>query len=75
MEGQEWRIYLATFRNLELGIRESNGLYLWTVTDSNTGSLIAQAQVAGLENAMVGAAEAARADWGSIRWRRNQPEK
>ena len=75
MEDQEPPIYFATFRNLELCIRESNGRYLWTITDSNTGTQTAQAEVAGLENAMVGAAQAAGADWGSIRWRRNRPDR
>ena len=75
MEDQERRTYFATFRNLELRILESNGRYLWTVTDSQTGSQTAQAEVAGLENAMVSAAQAAGADWGSIRWRGNHPEE
>jgi hypothetical protein len=74
MEDREPRTYFATFRDLELQIRESNGRYIWTVTDSKTGSQTAQAEVAGLENAMVAAAQKAGADWGSIRWRSNQPE-
>lgn len=75
MEDHEPPTYFATFRNLELCVRASNGRYLWTVTDSDSGSQTAQAEVAGLENAMVGAAQAAGADWGSIRWRRNEPEE
>ena len=74
MEDQEPRTYFARFRDVELRIRASNGLYIWTVTDSKTGSQTAQAEVAGLENAMVGAAQEAGADWGSIRWRSDQPE-
>jgi len=74
MEDQGPRTYIATFRDLELRVRESNGRYIWTVTDSKTGRQTAQAEVAGLENAMVAAAQEAGADWGSIRWRSNQPE-
>jgi len=74
VEDQERPAYCATFRNFELRICESNGRYLWTITDSETGSQTAQAEVAGLENAMVGAAEAAGADWGSIRWRSNRSD-
>ena len=75
MTDQQPPIYFATFRDLELRICESNGLYTWTVTDSNNGAQTGQAEVAGLENAMVAAAEVAGADWGSIRWRSNRPEE
>jgi len=74
MEDQEPRTYFATFGNVELQICESNGRYRWTVTNSKTGSQTTQEEVAGLENAMVDAAQAAGADWGSIRWHRNTSE-
>ena len=60
--------YFATINDLEPKVRESNGRYEWIVTNSKTGEELARDEVAGLENAMVGAAQAARAEWGALKW-------
>jgi hypothetical protein len=75
MEEREPRTWFAQFRDWELQVRESGGGYVWTVTDSKTGGQTARSEVAGLETAMVAAAQEAGADWGSIRWRSNQPDE
>ncbi len=59
--------YTAQFRNLELKIVTGNGTYLWTV--ARGAEEVARGEAHELEGAMVAAAEAARADWGSVRWR------
>ncbi len=65
--------YTAQFRDLELKIVTGNGTYLWTVARAGTVARAAEEVARGeaheLEGAMVAAAEAARADWGSVRWR------
>lgn len=60
--------YSATFRDLELRIWESDGGYPWSVTNSSTGVVTRRGEAADLESAMVDAAQAAEADWGSVRW-------
>jgi hypothetical protein len=62
--------YTASFRNLELGIWESDGRWIWSVRDRETGAVMFEGARADREDAMVAAAEAAQADWGSARWRR-----
>jgi hypothetical protein len=67
------RSYSASFRDLELSICETAGGYSWRVHNSETGEDASHGEttgVAGLEDAMVAAAQAARADWGVVRWRR-----
>ena len=60
--------YFASFRTLELMIWESQGRHSWRVTHPNK-ALIAQGDAPDLESAMVAAAQAAQADWGSVKWR------
>jgi hypothetical protein len=67
------RTYTAAFRDLELSICEDVGGYSWRVRNSKTGEEAGSGETAGisgLEDAMVAAAQAARADWGVVRWRR-----
>jgi acyl-CoA reductase-like NAD-dependent aldehyde dehydrogenase len=64
------RSYCANLGDLELKIDEANGLYRWSVINSKTGEQLARGEVAGLEDAMVAAAQAAQAEWGVVRWRR-----
>jgi hypothetical protein len=61
--------YSASFRNLELRIRESNGVCSWSVTDAATGEVTGQGETADRVTAMVDAAQAAEADWGGVKWR------
>ena len=61
--------YSASFRDLDLRIWESSSGYPWSVTNSTTGVVTGQGETADLEGAMVAAAQAAQADWGSVRWR------
>ena len=56
-------LYVSSFRDRELKIWESGGGYQWSVTNSGNGEAI------DLESAMVAAAQAAGADWGSVKWR------
>jgi hypothetical protein len=70
MKQEKTATYSASFRNHELSIWESNGCCPWSVTNSETGEVIAQDEAVDRETAMVGAAQAAQADWGSVRWRR-----
>jgi len=63
------RTYDASFQNQNLRTWETKGGYLWKVTNSLTGEIIAQGEALSQENAMIGAAQAAGADWGSARWR------
>lgn len=59
----------ASFRNLELAVRQSGAGYSWGVTDVTTRAVIAQGEAVDLEGAMVDAAQAAQADWGTVKWR------
>jgi hypothetical protein len=61
--------YIASFRNHSLRTWETDGGYQWEVTDSGTGEIIARGGPVSLEEAMIGAAGAAGADWGNARWR------
>jgi hypothetical protein len=74
MEHKKPRTYLATLGDLELKTWQSNGRYPWSVTNSKTGEEIAHGEVVDLENAMVGAAHAAGAEWGAVRWRDSEEE-
>jgi hypothetical protein len=74
MEQKKPRTYLARLGDLELKTWESNGGYRWSVTNSKTGEEIAHGEVADRESAMVGAAQAAQAEWGVIRWRDSEEE-
>jgi len=69
MPEAENRTYAASFQNHDLRTWETEGGYLWKVTSSITGDVIAQGEALSLENAMIGAAQAAGADWGTARWR------
>jgi hypothetical protein len=44
------------------------------VTNSKTGEEVGHGEVAGLENAMVDAAQAAQAEWGVVKWRSDERE-
>lgn len=63
------RAYVASFQDQNLRTWETQSGYLWNVTSSITGETIAQGEAASLEDAMIDAAQAAGADWGSARWR------
>jgi len=75
MEQEEHRTYFATLGDMELRTWESNGRYPWSVTNSRTGEVIARAEAADRESAMVGAAQFVQAEWGSLRWRRSEGEE
>jgi hypothetical protein len=66
--------YAAAFRNLDLAVHELNNdsesQWLWTVINRETGETVAQGERPDRESAMVEAAEAAKSDWGTVRWRR-----
>jgi hypothetical protein len=74
MKPEKIAAYSASFRNLELRMWASDARYLWSVTHSATGDVIAQGEAAEREDAMVAAAEAAAADWGSVRWRGSEED-
>jgi hypothetical protein len=69
MPQENTRTWIASFQNRILQTWETGSGYLWKVTNSITGEIIAQGETLSRENAMIGAAEAAGADWGSARWR------
>lgn len=69
MKQEETAAYSASFRNLELRIWATNGRYPWSVTNSATGEVTSQGEAADPESAMVDTAQAAEADWGTVRWR------
>jgi hypothetical protein len=62
--------YAASFRNLDLAIQVSDNRWLWTVTNRDIAETVAHGERPDRESAMVEAAEAAQADWGSVKWRR-----
>jgi hypothetical protein len=66
--------YFASFRNFELRTWETSGRYSWTVKNSDTGEQLANGDAKDLPSAMVAAAEAAGADWGSVKWRGRDDE-
>jgi hypothetical protein len=71
---KETATYCASFRNQELRIWESVEYCRWGVTNLETGDMIAQGEAADRASAMVSAAQAAQADWGSVRWRRSKAD-
>ena len=69
MSQENARTFVASFRNHNLLTWETESGYLWKVTNSVTGEIIAQGEAVSRENAMIDAAQAAGADWGNARWR------
>jgi hypothetical protein len=69
MPHENTRTWLASFQDHNLRTWETESGYLWNVTNSVTGKIVAQGEACSRENAMVDAAQAAGADWGSARWR------
>jgi len=61
--------YVASFQDRNLRTWETNSAHTWEVTNSVTGEIIANGEALSREDAMVAAAQAAGADWGSARWR------
>jgi hypothetical protein len=74
MDQKKTACYGASFRNQELRIWDSPGSFAWSVTNSETGQVRAEGEAADRVNAMIDAARAAEADWGSVRWRRLDDE-
>ena len=69
MPQEDTRTWVASFKNQNLRAWETEDGYLWNVTNSVTGETIAQGEAVSREDAMIDAAQAAGADWGSARWR------
>jgi hypothetical protein len=69
MKQENARTYVASFRDRNLRAWEVADGYLWEVTNSVSGEVVARGEAGSRETAMVSAAEAAGADWGSARWR------
>ena len=69
MPQEKTRTYVASFQNQSLRTWEAESGYLWKVTNSVTGEIVAQGEALSRENAMIDAAQSAGADWGSARWR------
>ncbi len=69
MPQENTRTYIASFQNHNLRAWEAENGYLWKVTNSITGEIVAQGEAISRENAMIDAAQVAGADWGSARWR------
>ena len=69
MPEENTRTYVASFRDHNLRTWETESGYLWKVTNAVTGDIIAQGEALSWETAMIDAAQAAGADWGSARWR------
>jgi hypothetical protein len=69
MPQETTRTWVASFKNQNLRAWETEDGYLWNVTNSVTGETIAQGEAVSREDAMIDAAQAAGADWGSARWR------
>jgi hypothetical protein len=61
--------WVASFQDRELQTWETKSGYLWKVTNSVTSEIIAQGETLSRENAMIEAAQAAGADWGSAKWK------
>jgi predicted DsbA family dithiol-disulfide isomerase len=66
---EDTRTWVASFQNHNLRTWGTTSGYLWKVTNSVTGEIIAQGEAISREDAMIDAAQAAGADWGSARWR------
>ena len=69
MSQENTRTYVASFQNHSLRTWEAENGNLWKVTNSVTGEIVAEGEALSRENAMIDAARAAGADWGSARWR------
>jgi hypothetical protein len=69
MPQENTRTYVASFHSQNLRTWEAGSGYLWNVTNSVTGEIIAQGEAPSRENAMIDAAQAAGADWGGAKWR------
>lgn len=69
MPQENTRTYIASFQKRNLRTWETENGYLWKVTNSVTGEIVAQGEALLRENAMIDAAQAAGADWGSAKWR------
>ena len=69
MPQENARTYFASFQDRNLRAWETESGYLWNVTDSVTGEVIAQGEALSREASMIDAAQAAGADWGRARWR------
>jgi hypothetical protein len=68
MPHENIRTWVASFQDHNLRAWETERGYLWEVTNSVTGEVIAQGEAPSRENALIDAAQAAGADWGSARW-------
>jgi hypothetical protein len=66
---EDTRAWVASFQNHNLRTWGTKSGYLWKVTNSVTEEIIAQGEAPSREDAMIDAAQAAGADWGSARWR------
>ena len=69
MPQENTKTCVASFQNHNLLTWEAESGYLWNVTNSATGEIIAQGEGLSQEKAMIDAAQAAGADWGNARWR------
>jgi hypothetical protein len=69
MPQENTRTYVASFRDRNLRTWETESGYRWKVTNSDTEEIVGEGEALSMENAMIGAAQAAGADWGSARWR------
>ncbi len=71
---QEPGSYFASFGHLELRTSKARDGYLWTVKNPNIGAEITHGEAADLASAMIAAAEAVGAEWGTVRWRSPEDE-
>jgi hypothetical protein len=69
MPQESTRTCVASFQDRDLRTWETKSCYVWKVTNSGTGEIIAEGEAASQEDAMISAAEAAGADWGNAKWR------
>jgi hypothetical protein len=74
MEQKKGRRYQSSFRDQKLAVWEAGSGYSWTVTNSKTGET-ARGEAVYLDDAMVAAAQAAQADWGTVKWRGGQEDE
>ena len=66
--------YVASFQDRNLRTWGTERGYRWQVTNAVTGEIVAEGEALLRENAMIGAAEAAGADWGNAKWRSTAEE-
>ena len=64
----EIKTWVASFQGRALRTWEEGDGYLWSVTESASGAIVAHGAVSDLEDALIAAAEAAGADWGNAKW-------